>query len=57
MDLGKLLQQFDHPVVVFQGVQTYPGQAVLTCDQILVIGLMLVPENNDAKNRHRRRDS
>jgi hypothetical protein len=33
-------------------VQAHPRQAVLTRDQILIVGLMLVPENNDPKNRH-----
>jgi hypothetical protein len=38
-------------------VEAHPGQAVFTRDQIFIVGLMLVPENNNPKNRHRRRDS
>jgi hypothetical protein len=53
MDLRKLVQQLDHPIVVFQSMQSDPGQAVFTRNEVLVKGLMLVPQNNHAKDRHR----
>jgi hypothetical protein len=47
VDVGKLLQQSDHAVVVLEGVHTHPRQAVLTGDQIFVKRLMLVPQYYD----------
>ena len=52
MDVGKLVQQFDHSVVVFERMQAHPGQAVLAGDQILVKRLVLMPENHDAQDGH-----
>ncbi len=52
MDGGKLVQQLDHPVIVFEGVQPHPGQTVLSRDQILVERLMLVPQDNHAQDGH-----
>ena len=52
MDVGKLVQQFDHAVIVFQRMQAHPGQPVLARDQILVIRLVLMPEYNHAQNGH-----
>src|ERR1051326_149408 len=52
MDVGKLVQQFDHAVVVLEGVQAYPGQAVFAGDQIFIKGLVLMPKDNNAKHRH-----
>ena len=43
MDVGKLIQQLYHPIVVFEGMQTYPGKAVFSGDQVLIKRLMLVP--------------
>jgi hypothetical protein len=43
VDVGKLIQQLDHPIVVFEGVQAYPGKAIFSGDQVLVKRLMLVP--------------
>ncbi len=57
MDVGKLFQQFHHPVVIFKRVQARPGQAVLSGDQVFVERLVLVPKDNYAENRHRERDS
>ena len=48
---GKLFQERDHPVVVLQGVQPDPRQDVLACDQILVKGLVHVPEDCDLRHR------
>jgi hypothetical protein len=56
VDVGELVQQFDHSVVVFQGVHPYPGKTVLTRDQVFIKRLMLVPEDNDTQNRHGRRN-
>ena len=52
VNVGKLVQQFDHPIVVFQGVQAHPGQTVFPRDQIFVERLMLVPKNDDAQSWH-----
>ena len=52
MDGGKLVQQFDHAVIVFESVQTYPGQTVFAGNQILVKRLVLMPEKNDAEDGH-----
>ena len=52
VDVGKLVQQFDHAVVVLEGVQTGPGQTIFAGDQILVERLVLVPQKNDAESRH-----
>ncbi len=52
VNVGKLIQQFDHPVVVFEGVQPNPGKTVLTRNQIFVERLMLMPENDDAQSGH-----
>ena len=52
MDVGKLVQQFHHAVIVFQRMQAHPRQAIFACDQILVKGLVLVPKNDDAKSGH-----
>src|SRR5258706_8160826 len=52
MYAGEFLQQFDHPVVVFQGVQPGPRQAILPGDQIFVEGLVLVPEDDDSNLGH-----
>src|SRR5690349_7527429 len=53
MDVGELIEQLHHSVVVFEGVQTHPGETVLCGDQIFVERLMLVPKQNDTQNRHR----
>ena len=50
--VGKLIQQFHHAVIVFQGMQPHPRQAVLAGDQILVQGLVLMPEQDQAEGRH-----
>ena len=52
MYVGKLVQQFDHPIVVFEGVQPNPGKTVLTRDQVFVERLMLMPKNDDAESGH-----
>ena len=52
VNVGKLVQQFDHAVVVFERVQPRPRQTIFACDQILVERLVLMPEQNDAQSRH-----
>ena len=54
VNAGELLQQFDHAVVVLEGVQTHPRQAIFTADQVLVKGLVHVPqkEKSDTTLRH-----
>ena len=52
MDLWKLVQQLHHPVVVFQGMQASPGQAILSRHQVFVKGLVLVPQNDHAQLGH-----
>ena len=49
MDVGIVLQQGGHPVVVAESVETHPGKAVgalsAVASQVLVERLMLVPED------------
>jgi hypothetical protein len=33
-------------------MQPDPGEAILSRDQVFVIGLMLVPQDDDAQNGH-----
>ena len=54
MNVGKLIQQLDHAVVILEGMQPHPGQPVAAGDEVLVKRLMLVPENYDAQNGHER---
>ena len=49
-DGGELLQERHHAPVVLGGVQTDPRQNMLTCDQVLIKGLMHVPEEGDARH-------
>ena len=51
MDVGKLVQQFDHAVVVLERVQARPRQTIFARDQILVERLVLVPKQDDAQER------
>ncbi len=52
MNIREFVQQFDHPVVVFQRVQAHPGQTVLAGNQILVKRLVLMPKKDDPQGRH-----
>ena len=52
VNLGKLIQQLDHPIVIFERMQPDPREAVLARNQILVKRLVLMPENNHAQNGH-----
>jgi len=52
MDFGKLIQQLHHAVVIFQRVQTDPWQTVLAGNKVFVERLMLMPQNDNAQNRH-----
>ena len=54
VNVGKLVEQLDHAVVVLESMQPDPGQPVLAADQVLVKRLMLVPQNYDAQNGHER---
>src|SRR5262245_11913031 len=46
-NLRELLQQRHHAVVVLQGMQANPRQDVLARDEVLVIGLVHVPEERN----------
>ena len=52
VDVGKFVEQLDHAVIIFEGMQANPGQTVFARDQVFVERLMLVPEDDDAQNRH-----
>ncbi len=52
MHLREFLQDFHHAVVVFHGVQARPGEMVLSRDQVLVEGLMHVPQEAEVDSRH-----
>ena len=44
----KLAQQRDHPVVVLQRMEAYPRHDVLAGREVLVEGLVHVPQDGDA---------
>ncbi len=46
-DPWKFVEERHHPVVVLEGMQADPRQDVLTGREILVVGLVHVPENGD----------
>ena len=52
VDVGELVQQLHHAVIIFECVQADPREAILARNQVLVVRLMLVPENDDAQCRH-----
>ena len=52
VNIGKLIQQFHHAVVIFQRMQTNPGKTIFTRNQIFIKRLMLVPKDNDAQSCH-----
>ena len=52
MNVGKLIQQFHHAVVVLERVQSHPWQTVFTANQVLVKRLVLMPEKNDTQRWH-----
>jgi hypothetical protein len=51
-DFRKLLQNPRHAVVVLEGVHARPRQLVLAGDQVLVEGLVHVPEEAQIDARH-----
>ena len=52
VDVRKLVQQLDHPVIILKRMQANPRQAVFASDQVFVERLMLVPKNDDAEGGH-----
>ena len=52
MDVGKLVQQLHHAVIVFERVQPRPRQTIFPRNQILIKRLVLMPKKNDAQGRH-----
>ena len=51
-DLGKLLQHLHHAVVVLQRVHACPGEFVLAGNQVLIEGLVHVPQEAQVYLRH-----
>jgi len=51
-DFGKLLQHANHAVVILERVHARPGQFVFAGDQVLVEGLVHVPEEAQVYLRH-----
>ena len=51
-DLRKFFKDLHHAVVVFEGMHAGPGEAVLSCGQILVERLVHVPEEAQVDFRH-----
>jgi hypothetical protein len=47
MYVWKIVQNFYHAVVIFQGMEASPGKRVYACHQILVEGLVHVPEKTN----------
>ena len=52
LDLREFLEDFDHAVVVFEGVHAGPREAVFARGQVLVEGLVHVPEEAEVDSRH-----
>ena len=52
VNLRKLIQELDHPVVIFESMQSNPGKPVPARNQVLIKRLMLMPQNNHAQNGH-----
>ena len=48
MNIRKLPQERDHPVIVLERVEPDPRQDVLVCHQVLVVRLVHVPQEGDA---------
>ena len=46
MDVGKLVQQLHHAVIILERVQPHPGQAILAGDHVFVKRLVHVPEQH-----------
>src|SRR5207248_568887 len=57
VNVGKLIQQLHHAVIVFQCMEAYPGQAVFAGHQILVERLVLMPEKDKTQGGHERKFS
>lgn len=47
---GKLAEHGDHAPVVLDGVQSHPGQDVLTGGEVLVIRLVHVPQQGELRH-------
>src|ERR1700730_6453941 len=52
MDVREFLQNLDHAVIIFERMETSPGQTVFTGRQILVEGLVLVPHETQMDALH-----
>ena len=52
MNAWELVQQFDHAVIVFECMHPYPREAIFAGDQVLVEGLVHVPEEDQTNRRH-----
>src|SRR5271166_1894806 len=46
MDMGKLVQEFHHPIVVLEGMEPDPREPILARDHVLVKGLVHVPKQH-----------
>ena len=52
VDVGELVQQLDHSVIIFERVQPDPGKAIFACNQVFIKRLVLVPQDNYAQDGH-----
>src|SRR5580765_7226531 len=52
MDTRELIQKLHHAVVILERMHPDPGKSVFTCNQVLVKGLVHVPEENETNCRH-----
>ena len=52
VNIGKLVQQLHHPVIILERVQPRPRQTVFARHQILVKRLVLMPEKNQPQSGH-----
>ena len=52
MNVGELIEQLHHAVIIFERVQTHPWQTVFARNQIFVERLVLMPKKDDAQGWH-----
>src|SRR6266850_978860 len=52
MDVREFIQQFHHAVIILECMHAHPGQTVLAGHQVLVEGLMHMPQKYEADFSH-----
>src|SRR5947209_754360 len=52
VNAGKFIQQLHHAEIVFECMEPYPGQPVLSGDQVLIVRLVHVPQKQETYDWH-----